>query len=581
MNDRALPQPAPTDVSTITVLSDGNEISREFQLLTIVVNYAVNRIPTATIVFLDGDVAQQDFPVSNLDDFAPGREIDIQAGYHSQEESIFKGVVLRHGLRSKGQESAVLTVVCKDPAVKMTVGRHSAYFYETTDTDILDGLISDHGLTADLEDMPIEHKQALQYQTSDWDFVVSRAEMNGKLVMVRDGTVAVKAPDTGQEPVIALEYGATIIEFEAELDSENQWTAVKTGGWDHAGQAPVETDGQDPGLTEQGNLASSDLTDIIGLEEYTAHTPAALGEAELQAWSDGLLLRSRLSKICGRVRCQGIALPKVGDMIELAGVGERFNGVAFVSGVRHEITPGNWVTDLEIGLQPKWFHTAPDIRPPLAAGTLPPIEGLHVGIVTKLGEDPDGEHRIQVRLPMVDPSEEGVWARISTLDAGEERGTFFLPEIEDEVVVGFLHGDARQPIVLGMMHSSAKPAPLEASDDNHEKAYYSRSKIIMGFDDDKKIFRIEMPSGSIATLDDDAEEIRLEDASGNVVTLNGDGITLDSPADITISASGDVKISGSNIEASADMEVKANGGASSTLSSDGSTTVKGSLVQIN
>ena len=134
MAERTLPLPASSDVSTVTLLSDGEEVSREHQILSITVVREVNRIPTAKLVLLDGDVSAQEFRLSDEDLFKPGKEIEILAGYHSQEETIFKGIVVRHGLRSRSAGSSILSVVCKHPAVKMTVGRHSKYFLEATDS---------------------------------------------------------------------------------------------------------------------------------------------------------------------------------------------------------------------------------------------------------------------------------------------------------------------------------------------------------------------------------------------------------------------------------------------------------------
>ena len=78
-------------------------------------------------------------------------------------------------------------------------------------------------------------------------------------------------------------------------------------------------------------------------------------------------------------------------------------------------------------------------------------------------EAPDGEDRVQVRVPVINSQDDGLWARVATLDAGENRGSFFRPEIGDEVVLGFLNDDPRDPIILGMLNSSAKPAPITAS----------------------------------------------------------------------------------------------------------------------
>ena len=86
---------------------------------------------------------------------------------------------------------------------------------------------------------------------------------------------------------------------------------------------------------------------------------------------------------------------------------------------------------------------------------LPAANGLQIGVVTALEDDPQGDDRIKCRLPMVGAGEEGLWARLATLDAGDGRGTYFRPEIGDEVVVGFLDDDPRNPVILGMCHSSA------------------------------------------------------------------------------------------------------------------------------
>jgi Rhs element Vgr protein len=263
-------------------------------------------------------------------------------------------------------------------------------------------------------------------------------------------------------------------------------------------------------------------------------------------------------------------------------MGDRFNGKALVSGVHHEISSKNWESDISFGLDPAWFgQRQRDLVEAPANGLLPGIGGLHIGLVTALEGDPDGEERIQVRIPMIDPAEEGIWARVSTLDAGEERGSFFRPEIGDEVLLGFLNNDPRNPVVLGMMNSSAKPAPLQASDDNHEKGLFTRSGIKLLFDDDKQTVTLETPNGNKLVLDDDSGAIKVEDENGNLLKMENGGITLESAADINIKASGDVNIEGTNLNGKGSAKAKLEGSAGAELSSGGSTIVKGSMVQIN
>ncbi|HSF56048.1 MAG TPA: hypothetical protein VLA71_19990, partial [Algoriphagus sp.] len=151
----------------------------------------------------------------------------------------------------------------------------------------------------------------------------------------------------------------------------------------------------------------------------------------------------------------------------------------------------------------------------------------------------------------------------------------------DEVIVGFINEDPRDPVILGKLYSSAKPAPFTQNDDNHQKGIVTRSQLKLVFDDEKKSISIETPNGNKITLSDDEGSILLEDENGNKVTLSSDGISLDSAKDIILKASGDVKIEGTGIEIKASAQMKAEGGSGAEFSSSGSTKVKGSIVQIN
>ena len=301
----------------------------------------------------------------------------------------------------------------------------------------------------------------------------------------------------------------------------------------------------------------------------------ALSQPELQAWADGRLLKERLAKVRGRAKFQGFAAVLPGNILEISGIGERFEGKLYVSGVRHSMAKGNWETDVQFGLNTALFAETYNLRPLPAAGLLPAVNGLQVGIVTVLENDPAGEDRIKVRLPLISASEEGIWARIATLDAGKERGTFFRPEINDEVVVGFLNDDPRFPIVLGMCHSSNKPAPTPAQDANHQKGYVSREKMRLIFDDEKKSILIETPGGNRLTLSEEDKGITIEDQNSNKIVLNESGITIQSNKDLILKASKDIKLQGANIELKAQSAFKATGNASAEVSA-ASTTIKGS-----
>ena len=579
-----IPTPAPADLVTFTIETEGSPISGEYHVLGINVFKAVNKVPAAKIILADGDAVKEDFPISNTEDFIPGKSITIMAGYHSEESPIFRGTVIRHSISIKSHKSAALVIECKDPAVALTTGRKNTPFHEVKDSAAIEEILGEYGdkdiAAGTIEETSNEHKDLMQYQATDWDFILSRAEANGKLLMVDDGKVSVQAPDLSTEPVLSLLYGATILDFEGEIDARDQQQTAKGFSWDAGGQELIEVEGADPGLTEQGNLSAADLAQLTAPESYDLHT-AQLPEGEMQAWVDALLVRSRLAKVRGSVSFQGYADIRPGNVIELNGVGERFNGKAFVSAVRHKIANGNWLTSVQFGLSPEYFAIKRNISIPPAGGLLPAISGLQIGKVSQLQDDPDGADRVLVKIPVIDNEDEGVWARVASLDAGENRGAFFRPEIDDEVILGFLDDDPRYPVILGMLHSSAKPAPIAASDDNHEKGFITREELKLLFNDETKVVSIETPNGNMLSISDEDGGITLEDENGNSIIMNADGITLDSGKDLILKAAGDVKMEGTNVEASASAEFKGEGSAGATLSASGNTTIEGAMVMIN
>jgi uncharacterized protein involved in type VI secretion and phage assembly len=197
---------------------------------------------------------------------------------------------------------------------------------------------------------------------------------------------------------------------------------------------------------------------------------------------------------------------------------------------------------------------------------VPGINGLHTGIVTKLEKDPEGNCRIKVKLPLVDEQEDGTWARLATLDAGNERGSFFLPEVKDEVILGFINDDPRKAVVLGMLHSKKNPAPVEASVANNQKGFFTKSKMKLVFDDDKKSITISTPKGKTILADENDGSITLKDEFNNKIVMNSSGISIESAGNIELKATG---------------QLKATGTAGIELTSTGQAVLKGLPVNIN
>ncbi len=568
------------DLITFKILIEGEELSKVHEVKSISVTKEVNRIPTAKIILIDGDAASREFNLSNEELLIPGKKIEITAGYHSDEETIFKGMIIKHNVKIR-ENSSLLIIECKDEAVKMTVGRKSKYFYDSKDSQIAEELIGSYKLSKEVEATKHSHKELIQYNATDWDFMVLRAQANGKLCFVDDGKITIAKPNLSQKEVETVTFGATLLDFDAEIDARHQMKKISSYAWNHADQKLITIEAKNPSVSLNGNLSDSDLSKTVGLDNLQLKHGGNVTDTELQSWADAKWLYQQLAKVRGRVKFQGIPSVKPNTILKLEGVGDRFNGSVYISGVSHNISEGNWTVNAQFGLNPEWFSENQSINTKPASGLLPAINGLQVGIVSQLQDDPDGEDRILVQIPIIDNKEQGIWCRIATLDAGENRGSFFRPEIEDEVIIGFINEDPNDAIVLGMLHSSAKPAPLTASDDNHEKGFVTRSDMRVLFDDDKKSINITTPVGKKISLDEDAKTIVIEDDHSNKITMDSNGILMESPGNIEIKASKDVNIEGTNITLSANAQFKAEGSAGAEVSSSAIAVLKGSLVQIN
>lgn len=590
MDELVIPNPSQHDVATFTILIDDNVIDPLHEVISISVMQEVNRIPAARIILRDGDAAERNFRISNEDNFIPGKRVRIKIGMDGDNTQVFKGIIVKHAIKVQENGNTQLHIECRDESVRMSIGRRSRYFENVKDSQVFDEVAGAYGLRSDSESTPLTHKELVQHHITDWDFVLLRAEANGMLVNVQQGVLKISKPKTTAEPVLQLTYGSSVIEFEAEMDARDQFKKVKAISWDYSGQKLFEADTEEfPSFQQHGNLAGAKLADAIGLSEYEMHHSGHLLEQELQEWVNGLMLRSRMAKIRGRARVTGFSGVNPGDMVMLDGVGERFNGKAYVTAVRHDVTDGAWYTHIQFGLDPeRYANLHADMVDPQSAGLIGSVHGLQIGIVVQLQDDPDGDDRILVRVPVIDNNAQGTWMRVASLDAGSDRGAFFMPEIGDEVIVGFINDDPRHGVVLGMVNSSAKPAPLRLEDVNHKKGFTTRSKMRIHFNDDTKTITIDTPAGNSVTLDEQGSRIEVKDQNDNRITLDTAGIKLESPMSIEIKAGLDLKLAAaaSLTIGGTSLSVKADGnlgiqGAATKLSAQGITEISGSLVKIN
>ncbi|MCX9158488.1 phage baseplate assembly protein V [Niveibacterium sp. 24ML] len=200
-----------------------------------------------------------------------------------------------------------------------------------------------------------------------------------------------------------------------------------------------------------------------------------------------------------------------------------------------------------------------ELRARSPAGLGGPWFGVYPAQVTDI-KDPDGQGRVRVKLPWLPDSGSAQyesWARLTTMMTGNNRGSWFIPDVGDEVLVAFVGGNARHPCVVGALWngSDAPPESMDGSGNNYLKVIRSRNGVKLTLDDQdgQEKFIVETPGGQKITLQDGPGKVEVIDSNGNSIKLETAGITIEAAAKVTVNAS--------NVEVSAGM-VTVNAGMS-------------------
>ena len=182
--------------------------------------------------------------------------------------------------------------------------------------------------------------------------------------------------------------------------------------------------------------------------------------------------------------------------------------------------------------------------------------GVYPAVVTDL-QDPDGQGRVKIRLPWTPDTGAGayeVWARVAVLMAGNGRGTWFIPDVDDEVLVAFEAGNPDRPYVVGGLWNGQDSPPGTMDDDNTLKVIHSRNGIRIAMEDrsGQETLTLETPGGQKMTYTDSPAAIEITDSSGNSIKLESSGITITASGNVTINAA-KVAVSASMVTVDAGM----------------------------
>ncbi len=535
-----------------------------------------------------------DEQVKWMDDdlFALGKEVEIAAlpeeGGSSQ--TLIKGEITSVEPDFAEGTRATLLIQGYDRSHRLHRGTHSKAYVQVTDSDLASKIAQEAGLRVNVDSTTEVYDHLLQHNQTHMDFLADRAKRIGYEFYVEDKTLHFRKPSKAGDK-IELEWGVGLLSFRPRLTLVEQVDEVIVRGWDPkarqsiVGQATRGAAEPETGHSQNGaQLASAAFQSARRL--VVDHYVRSQGEADTlaQALCDEL----SGSFIEAEGTCYGRPDLRAGKFVKLTAMGQRFSGTYFVTNATHIYRAGGaYLTRFAIhGRRPATLQALLDSSSDNNGEYT--ISGAVVGLVTN-NKDPEGRGRVKVKFPWLSDDVESDWARVVGLGAGPERGFFWLPEINDEVLVAFEQGNVGKPYVLGGLWNGQDkpPLPVDKALEGgkvRQRTFKSRAghslTLIDGSDeglvletagghrlllaDEKKKVTVQTAGGHILTLDDSKSEIILESTAN---------LTIKSGANLTIQAGSKLELKGAMFSLNADATGEVKAGA--TLD------VKGALVKIN
>ncbi|MGH9038602.1 MAG: VgrG-related protein [Acidimicrobiia bacterium] len=560
-----------------------------------------------------------DFALFDEELFTLGLPVDISFDGGAGDVLVSRGEITAVAVEQGATGRHELVVSGLDRAHRLARGTKNRTFSTLKDSDVVQTIAGEHGLSCDVEASAITHDHLLQAGT-DYAFVCEAARRCGFEWWVTDQTLHFKAAaKEGSGPT--LRWGENLRRFKVRFTMGGMAESVDVYSWDPDTQAiitaaPVRMDSASADGVALSCRAPAATTMLAGAAGSGAFTGThSLRASPVQSTDEAGKLAAAVAKLTSaeHIRARGDAAGnprmRAGAEVDIEGLGAKLSGGYVLSAVEHVIG-GNMpyttrfscggrrpasLVDLLAGRGDGWAGAG-------AGGGGWSGRGLVIGVVTN-NNDPEDAGRVKVKFPTLGDEDESDWARLATPGAGRDRGLMILPEVNDEVVVGFEHGDPRRPFVLGALWSKQHAPPKaigEALDGS--KAVASRMlKTRTGNTIELIDGATDTESKVVVTLSDGKTKLSL---GGTEVTLTSPSpVSVTTDQSLSLKATGDVSIEGANVKIKAQMaatvesvQFEAKGDATAKVSgaqaelsgtatvkveAAGVTQVKGSILQLN
>lgn len=511
------------------------ELMRDLEQLT--VESSLHLPDVASLVLHDPRLRWVDHPL-----LAPGMALRIQARLGRAEAPLFDGEIVELEPEFAGASPRLL-VRAFNRLHRLARGRHARAFTDTSDAEIARRFADEVGLRAKVG--PAANRAQpylLQANESNLALLQRRAAALGYLLYVEGETLCCVPPNS-EGPHLRLTWGDNLQEFRPRLTTVEQVSTVTVRGWDLLGKRPVWGQARDSAIAPVvgGGRSGGELAERAHNvnAELLVSTVVVGNQTSADILAQALADRRGARFVEAEGLCRGTPTLVAGVTAEIRAVGERFGGSYFVTTARHSgNASGAYETSFHVsGLTPATLLSL--LAPEPEAG---PALGLAVAVVAD-NSDPAGMGRVRLAFPWLNPDVASAWARVASAGAGDQRGLAFIPEVGDEVLVGFEMGDIQYPYVLGGLWNGIDRPPPSA-----------------GGGGDGAVQRrvIRSRTGHEIILDEGGNGgVTIRDRRGNTIILNSgeDSLTVEAVSDLilraggalTIEAEGAVSITGAGV----------------------------------
>ena len=506
-------------------------------LKKIQVHYELNKIPSAKLHFISSNPqVETEENLLQSDPLKVTDEIEINVNTGRESHRLFKGLIYKIERNAEPSDGFETKIECKDIAIKLTSQLEQGT--DETFGDKMERYLNSIGMSNTVETgIWSDEVVSKTEQTTPWDYLLSYLDSLGLMTTIRDGVFSVvNITEKLENTSYLAQNGINIFEFEAK--SEDSVADVEIRYWNPKTQSVEKIESN----TEISDGAGREVIDM-SQSHYTQEILAIITEARAA--------KNRLLTDKGIVKTFGNATANYGTYIEFNKVNPNIDSKPLlIRSENHIIENGCWFTEYAFGLEDnqsfaqKISTNTPNYN--IITGETNSMKGLQIGIVTQIEGDPANEFRVRVRLTSISDSAEGVWARLSSFQAGSDRGSFFVPEVDDEVIVGCINNNPDTPVILGKLYSSSRPAPFSIEAENNIQGIVTKKNTKFIINDDEMSVEISTDKGNKLLISDAEKGFVLEDENGNKLMMNSEGITLESVKDITLKANANINTESTN-----------------------------------